>query len=507
MNRLGRRIQPSIRAKLIISVMSVHIVLMTLFVVDMVNRQKEFLLSESTSSALKQASLTADAASSWVLSEDVAGMAEVLQSSRSNTPTRYALIMDTRGQVLAHTDRSFEGRFVSDPESIELLTGHIRGRTWRSDNSLIQAAAPIVVERELLGWVMLGLDTAPTYAHLRDISVDGVMYTLAAMAAGAFAAWLLARYMLRQLGHILEGVDRMRKNALDTPIPVTSRDEIGYVADALNRAMESLRRSREEIKREMQERHQAERRIHYLSRRLMDGSEEERKRIGHDLHDELGQSVTGFQFGLHSLQDLLPEDAAPARELCEKLVRYAEEMGETVSRIATNSWPVALEHLGLGPAAEAFAEECAMRHQKLSLSFKASLPEERLEPRLELACYRILQESLHNIIRHSGAKNADVSLKVVSGTVVLRIQDDGQGFDAQEVIGHWQEEFSGIGLIGMNERAVAHGGHLEVRSSPGKGSVVEAFLPVVMRKSPGFAGRGADGTEELSELPKEPAYV
>lgn len=439
-------------------------------------------MNEAINSAIKQAKLTADAAASWALAEDVVGMAEILQTSHQDSPTRFAMLTDLSGQVLAHTDRSLEGFFINDEKTMQLLAEYAQGGAWQ-DGNLITATAPIKVEGEMLGWVLLGIDTSPMYAHLVDIGLDGLVYTIAAMITGALAAWILARFILRQLTHILDGIDRMRKDVLDKPIPISSGDEIGSVAGALNRAMDSLRASREEIKREMQERHNAERRIHYLSRRLMDGSEEYRKRLGHDLHDELGQSVTGFQFGLHSLHDLLPEESKAARELCTKLVRYAEEMGETVSHIATNSWPVALEHLGLATAAEAFAEEYAVRHQKISFSFKADMPEERLHPDLELACYRILQEALHNVARHSEARNADISLSVSSGMLVLRVQDDGKGFDAQEFMGEWIEDFSGIGLIGMHERAVAHGGHFEVSSVPGGGSTIEAFLPAVMRKT------------------------
>lgn len=478
------RIPPwGIRTKLILGGMGVHVVLMSLFVMDVVGQQHAFLLQQDITGALRQARLTAGAASPWVLSEDVAGMAEVLQMSRQET-TRYAGIVDPRGLVLAHSDHQLEGQYLIDEESLRLLSGERTAHTWREDTETIHVAAPIVMDSHLLGWFLLGIDTSSMYAHLRRIEINGVLYTLAAMGLGALAAWLLARVILRQLGLILLGVDRLGKNELETSIPIVNNDEIARVAVALNAAMASLHSSRESLQCEIRERQRAEQRIHYLSLRLIEGSETERKHLGHDLHDELGQSVTGFQFGLHSLQQLLETDIVEARELCKKLVAYAEEMGETISRIATHAWPIALEHLGLEVAMRSYAEECAHRHPHLHLSFRAELPQERLEAYLELTCYRIVQEALNNVIRHSGAGHCDISLLRYGDWIEVLVSDDGRGFPVQAVMTQESQEFSGIGLIGMNERAVSVGGYIEVTSRPGEGCKINAFLPLRYKSSP-----------------------
>lgn len=478
----SKRVDLNFREKLIFSVICVHVVLMTLFVADMQQRQRTFLLAAAAESALKQASLTAVAASFWVIADDAAGMDDLLRSSRQDTPVRYAFIMDTRGQILAHTNRDLLGTFINDTEVLKVLQQPKRPHVWRTDTNLIQVAAPVMAEETFLGWVMLGMGTAPALGQLRQIGLDGLMYTLVAIVVGALAAWVLANIALRQLALILRGVDRLQKNELTRPIPVVAQDEIGKVAQALNRAMQSLRQSDERLRREMEERARAQQRIRLLSRRLMDGSEDERKRIGHDLHDELGQSVTGFQFGLHSLRDLLPKEAHEARGLCGKLISYAEEMGDNVRRIAANFWPAALEHMGLIVAGRAFVRECATRHPHLDFIFKNNFPERhrtrRLSPRLELACYRIMQEALTNAIRHARATTVSVSITLHEKDIVLWVHDDGRGFDAQAIFSQDHEELTGIGLIGMYERAAALGGVCDVVSSPGAGCGVKARLPL-----------------------------
>lgn len=479
----SNKVDLQIREKLIFSVICVHVVLMTLFVADMQHRQRSFLLEAAEAGALKQAGLTADAAAFWVIADDAAGMNEVLQLSRQNTPVRYAFIMDMRGQVLAHTNREQLGTFINDTEILRVLHSPKQARVWNSDEKLIQVAAPIMVEDDTLGWVMLGMGTAPTFDHLRKIGLDGLLYTITAIILGAVAAWLLANIVLRQLGLILQGVDRMQNNDLGTPIPVVVDDEIGKVARALNRAMSSLSQSAEKLQKEMHERAEAQQRIRHLSRRLMDGSEEERKRIGHDLHDELGQSVTGFQFALHSLRDLLPHGTKDAGELCDKLIGYAEEMGDSIRRIAANSWPAALEHMGLVVAGRAFIRECAKRSPNIRFIFEDTLPEDdnphRLDPRLELACYRIIQESVNNALRHAEAAHISVEIHEQEHHIILQITDDGCGFDIQKTPGQYSSEQGGIGLIGMHERAAALDGTLHVLSSPGNGCCIEACLPLL----------------------------
>lgn len=471
-----------IKAKLIIGVMGVHIVLMTLFVMDIVQRQQDYLLQEVRNNSINMARLMASGASSWILAEDVGGLAEILLARYEGANISYACIVDASGLVLAHTDRELEGKYINDPESAALLSTSREARIWRDDATLFHTAAPVEMGQQLLGWVLLGVNPASTYAHLRAIRYDGVLYTLAAMLCGALAAWGLAVLMLRQLHLILRGVDRLRDSKLKTPIAIVSDDEIGHVAFALNEAMSSLRHSQEALEKEIQERSRAEQRIHQLSQRLMEGSEEERKRLGHDLHDELGQSVTGIIFALHSLRGMLDGDIAGARELSDKLLIYAEEMGDTVSRIATHSWPIALEHLGLPVAAESYVEECDRRSPLLNLCFHTTLPTTRLDARVELACYRILQEAVTNIMRHSGARNGEILLSQQKEWLVLRVQDDGCGFDVQHCLDN-KVELCGIGLVGMNARAAAVGGHVVMRSAPGQGTVIKAYLPLLL-KSP-----------------------
>lgn len=470
----------SIRNKLILSVTLVHLVLMGFFVGDTFFRQREFLLHEDRSSALNFASLMAENVLSWVLAEDLMGMDEVLQASAQLTKAGYACVIDTSGQVLAHTEKSRVGSFLNDAESVALLrSSKLEAHIWRSAPSCTHAAAPLITQNNHVGWVLVGMDLQGTASYLRSLRDKGILYTLGAMLIGGFTAVLLSRLIFRQLDAIMEGISRLYSDTF-LPISVFSGDELGHMAKALNQASAYLQTSRSELKREVAERMEAEKQIRYLTRRLVDGNEEERKRLGHDLHDEFGQSVTGLLFGLHSLKTMLKREDAEALDLCEQMIDQAKSFGDSIRRTAAGQFPVVLERLGLATEAPALLGEMAERHSGIQLIYTVDLPERRLHQRIEVTCYRILQEGLSNIVRHSKATEARIELSVRDDRVYLYLGDNGRGFDAESLLDQ-THEYSGIGLLGMRARVLAVEGDMKVVSRPGEGCVIIVFLPLLYR--------------------------
>lgn len=467
----------NIQTKFIISIAVVHLVLMSVFVVDLVRQQKVFLLQESITAALSQASLIASSSSSWVLADDLVGMEEVLQSSLQNSALVYALIADDQGLVLAHTDRSKIGKYLSDIDSLGAINHSSYPKLWKKNQDTIHVSSPVLITKRSIGWVLLGLDTTPTKKHLQYVTVHGLYYTLIAIFIGTVFAWYLARYILRQLKLLLEGVDRLSANELDQPIPIITYDEIGRVGRALNHAMESLQHSQSKIQQEISVRRRAEQDIRYLSQKLIDSSEEERKRIGHDLHDEMGQMITGFQFGLQSLALHLPTNPNQGLELCNKLAIQAEEMGEALGRVTSDLWPTTLEHFGLPTAILTYVKEFNCLLPALNISVNTINFINRLNPRLEIVCFRIIQEALTNVARHAKANAVEILLEIKEERLTMLIRDNGEGFENVIVESRYPDH-KGIGLLGMRERANSMGGQLSIISTPGKGCTVLADLPV-----------------------------
>jgi signal transduction histidine kinase len=204
--------------------------------------------------------------------------------------------------------------------------------------------------------------------------------------------------------------------------------------------------------------------------RVVDAQELERKRLARELHDETGQALTSVLLGLRAIEEAA--DAGEAREATERLRELIVGTLHDVRRLAVELRPKALDDFGLVPALErlttTFTEQTA-----IPVELEAVLGESRLPPSVETALYRIVQEALTNVIKHSRASRVSVLVTRKRDTVAVVIEDDGVGFEPDEA----RED--GLGLIGMRERIGLLDGRLTIESSPRGGTslVVEVPLP------------------------------
>jgi two-component system sensor histidine kinase UhpB len=205
-----------------------------------------------------------------------------------------------------------------------------------------------------------------------------------------------------------------------------------------------------------------------LSARLLNAEEEERKRIAHDLHDQVGQELTALKIRLETAARTTDSPAWRAQVL-----EAAAAAGETLQRVRQMSVdlrPPQLDALGLAVALRALVERYSALG-KTALHFNSREFPGRLAADLEIVCFRVVQEALTNVLRHSSAGNAWVDLSAGDGVVRVSVRDDGVGFDADRLL---QPAASGLGLLGMQERCSFAGGTLDIRSQPGQGCTVTA---------------------------------
>jgi signal transduction histidine kinase len=203
-------------------------------------------------------------------------------------------------------------------------------------------------------------------------------------------------------------------------------------------------------------------------RRVVDAQELERRRLSRELHDETGQALTSILLGLKSLEETLQtnESRSATADLRELVVATLQD----VRRLAVELRPSVLDDFGLVDALEnlttLFAEQTGM-----VVDFGAALGPERMPGEVETALYRIVQESLTNVVKHARASHVSITLTRMHGSVKAVIEDDGQGFDPGS-------PDRGHGLLGMQERIALLGGRLQVESSPGAGTTIAIDVPV-----------------------------
>lgn len=279
----------------------------------------------------------------------------------------------------------------------------------------------------------------------------GLVVTLAANA------WLLRRAVapLERLAQRMETVDLLRRGQR---LEVRRSDEIGRVISSFNRMLDRLESER-----------------HESTRRVIAAQEAERIGIARNLHDEVGQVLTGVLLQLNVIADTAPGHRGAIDEATQAVRAAFDE----VRRISSELRPEMLEHLGLVSA----LTELSRSFQRASgvdveRRFEPSLPP--LSDDTELAVYRVAQESLTNIARHAEAHHVTIDLQSGPGRVVLRVVDDGRGFSGTP-------EENG-GLRSMRERSSLVGGALAIKQAAGKGVEVRLEVPAMP------TGSRAEGT-------------
>jgi signal transduction histidine kinase len=246
----------------------------------------------------------------------------------------------------------------------------------------------------------------------------------------------------------------------------------------LSRLGPSVKRAlRESIER--RERHHAEdelrrsnEQLRALSAHLQRVREDERTRIARQVHDELGQALTGLKLDLSWLAGHLPKGSRTLHDKARDLSACIDTTIQTVRRISTELRPGILDDLGLVAAIEWQAQEFQLR-TGIACETTTTAAETMWEQNFSTAFFRIFQETLTNIIHHAGATRVQVTLNEEPDGLVLRIQDNGRGISEAEVA-----SAKSIGLVGMRERASLLSGEVTFRGIPGHGTTVTVRIPI-----------------------------
>ncbi|HEY5961503.1 MAG TPA: GAF domain-containing sensor histidine kinase [Polyangiaceae bacterium] len=222
---------------------------------------------------------------------------------------------------------------------------------------------------------------------------------------------------------------------------------------------------------------EAEQKASMLEREMIEliiqSQEDERGRVARELHDDLGQALSAL---LLDIKTMSPNDDSQLSRICQRMDQGVRDLVSRVSALAWDLRPAVLDDLGLDSALSRHIRNVANRAQ-LAIDYRfvcADTVDSRLANSLEISLYRITQEALNNVVKHSNASHVSVLLYRQSDSVVLVVEDDGCGFDVA-VPG---KTSSGLGLVGMRERANLSGGSLVIESCRGLGTTIKVTLPL-----------------------------
>jgi len=219
----------------------------------------------------------------------------------------------------------------------------------------------------------------------------------------------------------------------------------------------------------------AEEALSSVSRRLIEAQEQERAWIARELHDDINQRIAIVGIEADTLEQKLPASATDFRSSVDHLRTHLSEIGSEIQAISHRLHSSKLEYLGLVPACKSFCNE-VVEHNAVTVDFTSENVPPDVPQEISLCLFRILQESLTNAIKHSGAQRFDAQLRGLGSELQLIVRDCGIGFDASAVIVN-----RGLGLVSMRERVSLAKGVLLITSQPGHGTEIEARVPVMQK--------------------------
>jgi signal transduction histidine kinase len=342
--------------------------------------------------------------------------------------------------------------------NVDGLIANLRARLSRISlyQRIITGNAAIIVFGAIVGTLVT--------RHLAQQATDWWLIMLFAgggiLVSLLINSWIVGAALnpLRDLGSLIK---RLQRGAppinLKNPDPYTSR---------MANTLRSLFGQLEERNRELQA----------LSERAINAQEDERRAIAQTLHDDTGQALSMLIIYLDRIDERIP---ARQKELKHQVADARALAASTLAelrRILSGLRPAILDDLGPVPAIRWFART-NLEGAGVQAEVRApeSFPE--LSPPLTTSLFRIVQEGVSNVIRHANAKSATIDLRVQDGYVHLQIQDDGRGFDPENMSKN-ALEFQRLGLLGIRERAERLGGRARIDSAPGKGTSLAVTIPL-----------------------------
>jgi signal transduction histidine kinase len=287
----------------------------------------------------------------------------------------------------------------------------------------------------------------------------------------------VSNIVIKRLQKLSQALVGFGQDQVNQRLPVDDPDEIGQLSEAFNNMSQRIEAEVAENQALSDHLYLQSKQRGELLNHLITAQEDERKRVARELHDDLGQALGALALQAEATENLIasdPERAINQLKLTRELItETTERMYELILALR----PSTLDDLGLVAALQSHAERF-LSGSGIAFELNADGLSDRLPPELETALYRIYQEALNNVRRHSGASKVSITLTLKDGFLESEIQDDGRGFDPQMLDSNGDSPH-GLGLLGIKERVNQACGNLEIISQPGIGTRIRLRFPIM----------------------------
>ncbi len=457
------------------------------------------IMIEATSTLLEQqiekrgaevASYVAVLSSNDILLDDHYALFDRINRTRDNTEdVRYIVVTDSVGRIMAHTFTGNlpEGLPLALP-SMDVVPFNKSGTSLFGDSQAPNVPSYQVSQfnsnegeiREItvpiesgIGFVRVGMSEKSTQQLLRKKTGEFFIITLVSCLLAMMASTYLAHVIIKPVETLVQAAEEIRKGNFSVQTERMAEDEIGHLTVVFNEMASSLKQKDRENTRLLAELREKETLRTVLMNKMFSIQEDERKRLSRELHDETGQSLVSLLAYMKVLMSKLTSDTQ--REILRGGRNLVIDVLDGVRKTAVELRPPVLDDLGIVAAMTKYIQSFSTG-QNIVADFLTPTSEMSLSNEIALTLYRILQESLTNVSRHSQATSVCITLSAVNHSVILKIEDNGVGMKSGAL--QAAREMNRLGIYGMRERAELVGGTLSIRSPQGGGTAITVIIPM-----------------------------
>ncbi len=485
----------SLRAKVTLGVVLPLVLVLSIFTTIEYFRHRSVLMSNLSLFSSYSAEVVEDTLRHQMIESNLDGVQQLIDTIAAREEFQTIYILDPTGEVIFAPNEQGVGLHLDNerqdcqpchsllPEerpSNVIVTNDSGQQVFRNMHPLENNPACAKChdpEERLLGLLLTDISVTPLMVPLAaDLRENLMWWVITILVTILVVNLVMSRFVLRRLEGLLLSITGFGQGTLPPPVSENESDEIGQLTNAFHNMAQKIEQRRTENQTlSMRVQRQSAQRGELL-KRLITAQEDERKRVARELHDELGQTLSGLSLRVEGTRRLLESDQNRALEQLDQVRSLAAASTEQMYNIILDLRPSALDDLGLVPALRAYAERL-LENGDPQFHLEAEEFQHRLPAEIETALFRVFQEALNNSIRHGQAANVWVTLRCRESEFYGEIIDDGQGFDPDSI--HVNGNSSrGLGLLGMQERVVQCGGQFRIQSQPGKGTRIKTSIPI-----------------------------
>lgn len=475
----------SLRRQLIIGVASVNAIGIALFIGDLTQRQRALFLERQTELATAIAQTLAISSADWLAAHDVTGLQELTEAQLRNPELKFALIANTQGQVLAHTDRSHLGQYIID------LPLRVEQATLNRTEVLVDVLVPAKLANQHVGWVRVGVDQGLAIEKLSKITQDAILYALLVIIIASILAWLAAWKLTRRLYVIRSVMDEVQTGKTSARSQITGDDEAAHLSTGFNTMLDRLEKREDEIM--LSNRALAE------AKDVAEKSLRVKSRFLDMAAHELRTPVTTFSLLLQFTKKQLEEGQPVSISTLDRLSKQSDRLANLVvdlldvSRLERGVVVLQLARTDIISLINTCVEDFRTLSPKRHFIFNP--PNQPIEIDIDaLRIHQVLSNLLDNAIKYTPEGSPiEVTIDAHLDRIHVSVKDQGAGIslrDQAELFKPFtrggndraeRQSGLGLGLYICHKTIELHGGTIGVTSLPGTGSTFYFDLP---RKKP-----------------------